>query len=174
MPASEKPSYLDLLNKRVEGDLRQTVKVRVALDPDLLAELDEAKEQLAELRRKHSQKPDQPAKLDGGPLGKAQDRVTELEARILDTTLVVTLRSLNSADFLASRAKVTDDTPVNQVIKSDLTVAFQRAEDGHGHPVEDIARDDWSRLLEVIPAGELQTWHGMLGKAGSAPNFPTL
>ncbi|NLA28274.1 MAG: hypothetical protein GX875_01260, partial [Propionibacterium sp.] len=81
--------------------------------------------------------------------------------------------ALTADDMLVSRAKATDKTPMGELWKRDLTQAFLRAEDGNGHLVEDIGQDDWARLLEVIPAGELQTWHSKLGRIAGAPDFPT-
>ena len=45
--AAPKPTYLDLLNKRVETKAQRTTQVRVALDPSLMDQLDEARESLA-------------------------------------------------------------------------------------------------------------------------------
>ena len=164
--AAPKPTYLDLLNKRVETKAQRTTQVRVALDPSLMDQLDDARESLAAERAKRG-------KMVNPALDAAAERVAALERQLLDTCLVITLHALTADDMLVSRARTTDKTPVGEFWKRDLAQAFLRAEDGNGHLIEDIGQDDWARLLEVIPVGELQTWHSKLGRIAMAPEFPT-
>ena len=167
--AAPKPTYLDLLNKRVETKAQRTTQVRVALDPSLMDQLDEARESLAAERVTAKRA----GKMNNSGLDAAIERVSALEQQLLDTCLVITLHALTADDMLVSRARTTDKTPVGEFWKRDLAQAFLRAEDGNGHLVEDIGQDDWARLLEVIPVGELQTWHSKLGRIAMAPEFPT-
>lgn len=168
-----KPTYLDLLNQRIENEeVQSLIKVQVALKPILFDQLRVAQEAVAQernrLRREGAQ-----VKMNDTTLEELTQVVEDLEQQIQDTTLVVTLHALTTDDLLKSHVGTDIKTPSGIIWKKDLTQAFVRAEDGNGNLVEDIHQEEWARLLEVIPAAEVQTWHGMLGQAGMAPNFPT-
>ena len=155
--------YRELVDKRVAADSRQTIRVQVCLDPDMLTELDEARTAAttstpAPARRTLG---DTPPTIDTAAL----ERIAAAEQAVLDTTITVTLSTLSADDLLTAQADLPTDTPMAVMWQRHLTTAFRRAENGHGQMVDDIDRDVWAKLLDVIPAGELQTWHGQLSKA---------
>ena len=165
-------NYFDLLEQRIAANARQYITVRVALRPELLTQLDEARDFLNE-ERSRVRREGAMVKLNGSTFEQAQEAVEALEEEIRRTCLVVTLLAMTPEDFVIARAGVTKDTPTGEIWKKDLGQAFDHAEDADGNLVEDIHKEQWKRLLEVIPGGELQTWHGKLAKVGDAPDFPT-
>lgn len=152
-----KPSYLELLNKRVAADARGTCEVRVCLRPEL-------EDELRTLRER-------PGRRNLADTGQSE-RLAELEAEIRAATLVVTLRALSVGDLVTSQAKLSPTSPQGESIKAQLGVAMVAVHDADGNPVTDIGRDEWRRLLDVMPAQQLQVWHGQLAKAGQAVDFP--
>lgn len=169
---SEKPSYLDLLNKRVSAGARRIVREKVSLDPELFEEYEAVKQELsAEIAA--TKRDDKPTKMNGGPLDALRARVDDLEQQIKDTTIVVTLKALNSEDLLQAQTTVTEDSPMVDVWRARLTVAFVEAKTVDREPIPEIDRAEWSRLLSITASGELQKWHNDLERAGGAPAFPT-
>ena len=162
---TSKPNYLDLLKQRTETKARQIVRIRVCLQPELYADLEDARADLAAAPRARS--------IAGSDNAAQAELVAEIEAQIRAVTLVVVLRSLNADDLATSRADLKDSDPVALMWKRDLEAAFVRAEDGDGNRVSDVGAPEWASLLDVIAAGEMQEWHGRLHKAGLSPAFPT-
>ena len=159
-------TYRDLLDRRVQADARQTIVVQVCLDPDLLVELDAARHGMVPAARRSIGDA-------GGVPEEATARLGAAEAAVRAATIHVTLSTLSADELLAAQADMGQDTPMATMWKRHLAAAFRAVRDGNGTPVDDIDRERWAVLLDVVPAGELQTWHGRLSKAGQAPDFPT-
>ncbi|GAA2183376.1 hypothetical protein GCM10009785_26700 [Brooklawnia cerclae] len=166
-----KPSYADLLAKRVSTGARQIIREKVSLDPALFADLEDARQAMYAEQLKV--KDGKPTKANGGPLNAAKDRVEAIEQQIRDSTIVVTLRALSADQLIAVQAGVVDETPVVDVWRARLAEAFAEAKTPSGDAIPEIGKGEWAQLLATVATGELQKWHNDLEKAGNAPSFPT-
>lgn len=166
MTKIEKPDYLSLITKRVSANARPTFTVRVCLVPELESEL-------RELRALPANTPEQRAKYSTPPPNAGADRIVELEAAIDEATLVVTLQALSVADIAVSYADRDPNRPAGEQWIADLTQAFVAAHNADGALVSDVGRDEWGQLLAVLPAAQLQRWHGKLAAVGMGADYPT-
>lgn len=157
----DKPNYRDLLDRRVESGARQIIRVQVCLDPERLADLEDAR--AVALAR--------PAgKYGGAPDDAAQSRLASLEEEVRAATIVVTLRTPTVGELVPPAGA--DAETAGELWVRVLGSGFCRAEDLDGQPV-DLSREDWQRLLPHVPATELQQWNKRLEAAGRQLDFPT-
>lgn len=152
----------DMLRRRIAGDARPEIRVKIHLDPLGAARLSELEAELAELR--DAMEDGAPVKM-GGRAATLAAEIEELEEHLADSVACVVLRTLNSAQSAQAAAGLTEDDPINLLWRRNLRAAYVRCETLDRVLVEDVTSQDWEDLVEVMSSTEVKTLHERLRSA---------
>lgn len=179
-----KANYLDLLQRRAKADARPLHRAPICLQPELLTDLQEAREALLQAEqtaamRKATGTAARARLSEKDPVAAAREALDAAEAAVQDVSIVLVLEGRTSDQTLAVVKAASKEVPegeeadpihINRALIAD---AFKWAEDIDRNRLDDIGRDQIEALLPTLTSGEINMVVMARTVASSAPDFPT-
>lgn len=162
--------YKALIRERSQADRRKPVRHIICLDPDLYADLEEAQQELADVRREQETYGDNPPpgvdRRAGAlsPVQRYEARVAEVEDRIREVSIVGVFRPYDSARVakeIDKTQKMAEDHPdrINELAlqnaRETILETFQHFEGPDQQRIPDLGKEDMEEILNGWPFGQI-------------------
>ena len=166
-----KPTYLDLLQRRIDAGARREARHRISLAPELFAAYEAAKAAVAGMRGNTDD--DKPAKMSSALVQATRDR-DRLAEQIRESTIVVVMRSKEGAEM----ARLVNAAPEAGEIVAErwrriCVACYDHAESLDGERLDGIDAAQFEALWGALGFGEQQALFTALEDSLEEPDFPT-
>ena len=169
--SESKPTYLDLLQRRIDAGARREARHRISLAPELFAAYEATKTAVTNM--KGDPDGDQPAKMRGALVQAIRDR-DRLGGGGVASTIVVVMRSKEGAEM----ARLVNAAPENGEIVAErwrriCVACYDHAESLDGERLDGIDAAQFEALWGALGFGEQQALFTALEDSLEEPDFPT-
>lgn len=182
--AKNKANYLALLQRRAKADARPLHRAPICLQPELLTDLQEAREALFKAEqqaamRKAAGTASRARLSEKCPVTAAREALEAAETAVQDVSIVLVLEGRTSDQTLAVVKAASKDVPEGEeadpihINRALILDSFKWAEDVDRNRLDDIGRDQIEALLPTLTSGEINMVVTARTVASSAPDFPT-
>lgn len=182
--AKNKANYLELLQRRAKADARPLHRAPICLQPELLTDLQEAREALlkaeqAAAMRKATGTTGRARLAEKDPVATAREALEAAETAVQDVSIMLVLEGRTSDQTLAVVKAASKDVPEGEeadpihINRALILDSFKWAEDVDRNRLDDIGRDQIEALLPTLTSGEINMVVTARTIASSAPDFPT-